>query len=829
MSRQLRQKPRLGIFLRGGDYNYQNEILLGAHDECQEHGVDMYCFAGGLANALDPRNLVYNLVAPGDLDAVILVPGTMAIEDSAEVEVLFQRFSTLPICTIGTPRANVASLSVDNTRGVWQLTRHLIEKHGRRRVAFISGPNNEAQQRFAGYRQALREGGVAYDERLVVAGDFTPPSGARAVSALLSRDRGGCDAIVAGNDWMALGALEALTSRGLRVPEDVALVGFDDIEAARFATPALTTVRQPPRQLGILAVRRVRAMLNGIVDTEHVFLDTTIMMRESCGCAGPSPELSFDTAGSDQSLLSTLNNRRENWIQAVKRATPALEQAATEDNIDPRYGERLVDALLSDLQRGTEREFVMAVDGVVRQAAHLSHIAAWHHTVAELRCESVSSLAGSVRAWLRAETVFERAHILISGLAEQEQARRRLEKDALMRSMEEMSVAVRTALDVEALRTALAIHLPALRISSLYVARYAGNPGPEDLSELVLAYDDENELRSEGNDLPFRTGDVIPPHLRPHWRHSMMVLPLFFNEQPLGFCMIEIGARDGFVFQIIPELVSTALKAIELAGAIVEEATRRQRAEQARMSQELEIAARIQTGILPREPKVPGLEIATGMQPATEVGGDYFDILPCPDGCWLGIGDVAGHGLHTGLVMLMIQSIVAATTHVNPDITPNQAWMVLNTVLHENVRRRLQRDEHATLTLLRYHRDGRLDFSGAHEDLVLYRARLGICERLPTPGLWAGILAKPPPNSIQDGSCQLEPGDVLLLYTDGLIEARNSELGQYGIDRLCKGLESVAQHSVAEICDYILRDLGAWTTQQRDDLTLVVLRYRGAV
>src|SRR6185295_13454597 len=311
------------------------------------------------------------------------------------------------------------------------------------------------------------------------------------------------------------------------------------------------------------------------------------------------------------------------------------------------FAERLVDALLLDLQRGSEREFVMAVDGVVRQASHFSSIAAWHHTVSELRCESVGSLAGSLRAWLRAETVLERAHILISGLAEHAQAKKRLEKDALMRNMEQLSAAVRTALDLNALRAAVATHLPSLRISSLYVAKCAGRPAPEDYSELVLAYDDANELRAEGNDLPFRSGDVVPPHLRPPWRHSMMVQPLFFNEQPLGFCAIEIGSRDGSVFQTIPELISTALKPVELAGAIVEEATRRQRAEQARMSHELEIAARIQTGILPRAPRVPGLEIATAMRPATEVGGDYFDILPCQDGCWLGIGDVAGHGLHT--------------------------------------------------------------------------------------------------------------------------------------------------------------------------------------
>jgi sigma-B regulation protein RsbU (phosphoserine phosphatase) len=829
MSRQLRQKPRLGLFLRGGDYTYQNEIVLGAHDECQEHGVDLYCFAGGLSNTVDPRNLVYDLAGPTDLDAVILVPGTMSTEDSPEVELLFQRFAALPSCTIGPPRPGTASLSVDNQSGVRELTRHLIEKHGRRRVAFISGPNNEAMQRFEGYRQALRDCGVAYDERLVVAGDFTPPSGARAVSALFSRDRGGCDGIVAGNDWMALGALEALANRGLRVPEDVALIGFDDIESARFVTPPLTTVRQPPRQLGILAVRRVLAMANGVQDKQPVFLDTTIMIRESCGCVGPRPDLDLEAPDSDQALLSTLGNRRDAWIRAVQRATPALDYAMADEGLDPNYAERLVDALLEDLQRGSERQFILAVDGVVRQAAHLSSIAAWHHTVSELRCESVGSLAGSVRAWLRAESVFERAHILISGLAEHAQAKKRLERDVLTRNLEELSVDVRTALDLRALRAALAFHLPNLRISSLYVAKYAGRPGPEDHSELLLAYDDEQELRREGNDLPFRTGDIVPPQLRPHWRHSMMVQPLFFNEQPLGFCVMEIGARDGFVFQTIPELISTALKAIELAAAIVEEATRRQRAEQTRMSQELEIAARIQTGILPREPRVPGLEIATGMLPATEVGGDYFDILPCGDGCWLGIGDVAGHGLHTGLVMLMIQSIVAATTHVSPNVTPAEAWTALNAVLYENVRRRLRRDEHATLTLLRYHSDGCLEFAGAHEELIVYRAQLGSCERVQTPGLWVGILETPPAGSVTNGTCRLEPGDVLLLYTDGLIEARNSELGLFGVDRLCRSLESVAQHPATAIRDHLLAELGAWTTRQRDDLTLVVLRYRGAL
>jgi phosphoserine phosphatase RsbU/P len=459
--------------------------------------------------------------------------------------------------------------------------------------------------------------------------------------------------------------------------------------------------------------------------------------------------------------------------------------------------------------------------------AHLGHVGAWHDTISRLRCESVPSLSGSVRAWLRAETVFEQAHLAVSTLAEHAQARRRLEKESLLRNLEEMSVAVRTALDIPQLRSALASHLPLLRVASLFVSRHDGYPGPDDVSECILAYNEETGLQPDGDPRIYRTGEILPSELRPPWRHSMMVQPLFFKEQPLGFCVMEIGAREGGVFKTIPELISTALKAILLAQTIVEEATRRQHAEQTRMSQELEIAARIQTGILPTEVRVPGLEIAARMLPTTEVGGDYFDILPCADGAWLGIGDVAGHGLTTGLVMLMIQSMVAATTLALPSAQPAEVWLTVNEVLCENVRGRLGRDEHATLTLLRYRENGELEFAGAHEELVLYRAERRACEVIETPGLWAGITKRVPREAVPGHALRLEPGDVLLLYTDGLTEARNREAGPFGVERVCDSLLAVAELPVQDILETILARVDSWTSRRRDDLTLVVLRYRG--
>ena len=826
MSGGGRQKPRLGLYLRGGDYTYQNEIVLGAHDECREHGVDLYCFAGGLLTRSDPRNLVYNLCSASDLDGVILVPGTMGLEDGPEIGALLDCFRGLPLCTIASEHPGVASLGVDNTSGVEELTTHLIERHRRRRIAFVAGPNRESLRRFAGYCEALRKAGMAIDERLVVTGDFTPPSGAFAVASLFDAN-GGCDAIVAANDWMALGALEALEARGLRVPEDVSLVGFDDIEQARFVTPPLSTVRQHPRQLGAHAVRRVLATLHGETDTRPELLETTVVLRQSCGCLGPRPHVDLDLPSADESLLSALGQRRGAWIAAVARAAPRLAAGSFDDGLAD-FPALLVDALLADLQHGTEHQFVMAVEGVVRQAAYLGHIGAWHDTVSRLRSEAASHLAGSARALLRAETVFEHAQLTISSLAEHAQARRRLEKEALMRNLEEMSVAVRTALDIPLLREALRTHLPLLRIASLFVASHQGHPGPDDYSEALFSYDEESGHKPAGNDRIFRSGELIPEDLRPPWRHSMMVQPLFFKEQPLGFCVIEIGARDGSVFKTIPELISTALKAIALSHAIVDEATRRQRAEQARMAQELEIAARIQTGILPNEVQVPGLEIAARMLPATEVGGDYFDILPQADGCWLGIGDVAGHGLHTGVVMLMIQSIVAATTKVVPDASPAEAWGTLNDILCENVRERLGRDEHATVALLHFRRDGRVDFAGAHEELVIYRAARAECEIIETPGLWAGITKNVAHETIPTGSFRLSPGDILLLYTDGLTEAQGHSGGLFGVERVCQSLREAATQPAAAILEHVLAAATAWMIRRRDDLTLVVLRYRGS-
>jgi serine phosphatase RsbU (regulator of sigma subunit) len=280
------------------------------------------------------------------------------------------------------------------------------------------------------------------------------------------------------------------------------------------------------------------------------------------------------------------------------------------------------------------------------------------------------------------------------------------------------------------------------------------------------------------------------------------------------------------VCEAIPAQVSAALKATALQEQLVAEATKRERAERSRLEHEIELASRIQTGILPQDRNVSRLAISASMIPATEVGGDYFDILPFPGGCWLGIGDVAGHGLHAGLVMMMLQSAVSAITHDRPRASPAEVWAAVNAVLCDNVRSRLGRDEHATLTLIRYEEDGRCIYAGAHEDIAIHRAGSRRVERLQTPGVWAGIERDYPAGTTADRELLLEPGDTVLLHTDGITEARNSERQMFGSDRLYGALERTADRDVDAIRDQILAEVRAFTSTQADDMTVVVLRFR---
>ncbi|MFE2771978.1 LacI family DNA-binding transcriptional regulator [Microbacterium resistens] len=225
-----------------------------------------------------PDATIHQLVSRR-VDAMVAAPFGLTDEDLAALQ-----NAGIPFVTLGTASGVSGDVvHTDDVAGAREITQHLIDR-GRRRIVFLGGDEDAlpTRQRLEGYREALLAAGRTAEADDAVYADFTRDGGRRAASALLDRAERP-DAIVAANDLIAIGALDAARDRGLRVPQDLAVTGYDDIEAASLVNPALTTVENPAREIGRACARLLLERLDGEVDevTRTVALSHRLLVRES--------------------------------------------------------------------------------------------------------------------------------------------------------------------------------------------------------------------------------------------------------------------------------------------------------------------------------------------------------------------------------------------------------------------------------------------------------------------------------------------------------------------------------------------------------------------
>ncbi|MEG4117065.1 PP2C family protein-serine/threonine phosphatase [Microcoleus sp. N9_B4] len=254
----------------------------------------------------------------------------------------------------------------------------------------------------------------------------------------------------------------------------------------------------------------------------------------------------------------------------------------------------------------------------------------------------------------------------------------------------------------------------------------------------------------------------------------------------------------------------------------------RLKAENMRMSAELDVTRKIQQMLLPKErelKEVIGLDIAGFMEAAEEVGGDYYDLLQHKGRVKIGIGDVTGHGLESGVLMIMVQTAVRTLLAYNePD--PVRFLSAINSVIYDNVQR-MKCDKNASLALLDYE-EGMLKLSGQHEEMIVVRCN-GCVERFDTIDLGFPIgLDVDIAEFVAEKIVHLHSGDVVVLYTDGITEAENMNKLLYGLDRLIEVIEINWQRSATEIRHAVIKDVRSHIGEQKvfDDITLLVLKQK---
>ena len=401
-------RPVIGLLVDWLEDNYQNTVVSGVADAARELDVDLICFTGGVLRSpyrfAAQRNAIYDLAGPENVDGLLIMSGTLGnAVGPDELARWCERYRPLPMCSIAVPLPGIPSVLVDNATGMRELVVHLVEAHGYRRIAFIRGPeaNDESERRYRVYRDVLAEHDLQLDPRLVVAGGFQRATSAEAIGRLWDEHGMPIDAVVAASDSMALGAMDALRARGLRVPEDVAVAGFDDVDEARFATPPLTTVRQPLYEQGRRAVETVLAMLQGRPVPEQVTLHTELVPRQSCRCArrgaprGPASERWLPGAGFE----SVFAAHRDRALAAMGLAARGPAHV-----LDEGWGARILDAFTTDLLSVTTGALAVTFERIVRRVIDAGgDAAAWQDVLSVLRREALPAMGEDPHLRARAE------------------------------------------------------------------------------------------------------------------------------------------------------------------------------------------------------------------------------------------------------------------------------------------------------------------------------------------------------------------------------------------------------------------------------------------
>ena len=266
----------------GGDDDamilYADQLIRGMEHAARRRGYALLIAASLVGGA---ENLVSRMA--GHVDGFAVMSRTTSTED---LEVISRR---LPVVVLAGPREidRLDHIEVANENGQYELTRHLIAVHGLTRLAFVGGHTDspDAEARFAGYQRARREAGLPVPDEPDIRAALTRADGRAAVDTLAARPDGLPQGLLLANDQMAVGAMEELAARGVRVPQDIAVTGFDGIPLGRMVRPSLTTVRQPMRQMGEDAVDLLTARLAGSErEPVSLMLPVSLAVRESCGC-----------------------------------------------------------------------------------------------------------------------------------------------------------------------------------------------------------------------------------------------------------------------------------------------------------------------------------------------------------------------------------------------------------------------------------------------------------------------------------------------------------------------------------------------------------------
>src|SRR5579859_2788000 len=567
------RRPTLGLLAYGAGDPNNYAFWSGAASMARERDVNLICFPGRpLRSPLGfeaQANVLYDLVDTERLDGLIIwVAGLTRWVQPDEFKAFCMRYAPLPIVTAGGLVEGIPGVIVDNYHGMRDVIAHLVGVHHHTRIAFIRGPelHQEAEERYRAYRDVLAEAGLRFDPALVVVGDFYESGGVQAVEVLLNQRHAHFDALAADSDDMAIGAMKALQARGIRIPDDLAIVGLNDNAQSRVVMPPLTTGPLHFYEQARQATEMVLALVAGQTVPERVVLPTRLLIRQSCGCPDPLIEQAGAVAG--ESCASGLAAARPLILAELFQVADASAQ-----DLDSGWARQLLDACIAGITQDSASTFLSTLTELLRKSASAEDtVSKWHAVISVLRRHLRPLLRESDGRLLSAENLWQQARVLIGEAAQRSRAYQAMQAERQAQTVGEINQMLSATIDMRDLSDILAQALPKLGLATFCLSLYENPAAPAEWSRVVIAANARVSVDScnSWERFPSRRLAAAALMLSPDNCYSLVVEPLYFREDQLGFVLIEADPVQENLLDILRGEVSGALKRTIVAAHNVE-------------------------------------------------------------------------------------------------------------------------------------------------------------------------------------------------------------------------------------------------------------------
>jgi len=548
-------RPTIGLIIESITDDRATSLWAGAMNAARQMDANLLCFP--ILFRQQANRALYDLVDASDVDGRIIQHWWTSRQEFEDVH---SHWRPTPVVNIMRSYEGYPGVMVDDYQGMRDQVRHLIEVHGYRRIAFVRGSQGTvtAEARFRAYRDALKEQGLSFEPALVAPGDYAHDDGVRAVRSWLdqSKLRVGMDlqAIVASNDDMAQGVLDELSQRGVQVPYDIAVTGFDNNPWAEITVPPLTTVTVPYHEIGQRAVEVILAHLQGKPAPAQSLVPTRLVVRRSCGCFSTAVmQTSVQVAGEPPASWEAALAAQRDQIQAE------MVQATGAGAEDWHWAGELIESFTIGVQAKSNM-FLQQLDQALRRLiASGGDVLAWQGAISVLRRHTRPYLEGE--ALLRAQDLWEQARVMIGEMARQAQVRAQLQAEQQAQALHALDQVLATSPDRAELMDTLYERLPALGVSSCYLSLYETPNQSTEYARLVLAYNEQGRIMLDPDGRRFPSHQLVPEGLLPQDKpYSLVVEPLSFHEQRMGFVLFGTDLQDKTMYETLRGQISSALR-----------------------------------------------------------------------------------------------------------------------------------------------------------------------------------------------------------------------------------------------------------------------------